>query len=108
MRIALITSEYITESNFDGGLANYLNRTALAFIKLGHEPIVIVSTDKNEKFEHNDVTVLRVDVQHFTKGFNGFSTIIVCDIFKHAVMFVGVTTWYSRVLALFKSFDVSC
>jgi glycosyltransferase involved in cell wall biosynthesis len=64
MRIALITSEYITESNFDGGLANYLHRTAHALLQLGHEPIVIVGTDKDEKFEQNGVTVLRVDVHN--------------------------------------------
>jgi glycosyltransferase involved in cell wall biosynthesis len=64
MRIALITPEYITESNFDGGLANYLHRTARALMQLGHEPIVIVATDKDEKFEHQGVTVLRVDVRN--------------------------------------------
>lgn len=71
MRIALITSEYITESNFDGGLANYLNRTALALMKLGHEPIVIVATDKEEKFEYKGVTVLRVDVHNRLIDFLG-------------------------------------
>ena len=44
MRVALITSEFVTESVFDGGLANYIFRVAKALIQLNHIPVVFVSS----------------------------------------------------------------
>jgi len=61
LRIAFVTSEYVTESNFDGGLANYVHRAALSLKSLGHEPIVVVAADRNELFVHKDIEIYRVD-----------------------------------------------
>lgn len=60
MRIAFVTPEFVTESDFDGGLANYLYRVSLALIKFGHEPIIIVSSDKDETINFNGIEVNRV------------------------------------------------
>lgn len=62
MRIAFVASEYVTEKIFDGGLANYLQRVSLSLMKLGHEPIIFVTSDKSETIFHNGIEIHRVDV----------------------------------------------
>jgi glycosyltransferase involved in cell wall biosynthesis len=61
MRIAFVTTEYVTESNYDGGLANYVHRVALSLKELGHEPIIIVLTNlgKDEVIFHKGIDVHR-------------------------------------------------
>jgi glycogen(starch) synthase len=60
VRIALVVTEYVTESNFDGGLANYTYRLAKALIQARHEPIVFVESDHDQSFIHDGVQVKRV------------------------------------------------
>jgi glycosyltransferase involved in cell wall biosynthesis len=60
MRIALLTSEYVTEANYDGGLANYVHRLARALSALGHEVTVIVISDRDEDREDQGVRLLRI------------------------------------------------
>jgi glycosyltransferase involved in cell wall biosynthesis len=61
MRIAFVTGEYVTEEeSYDGGLANYIQRVCLSLVALGHEPAVIVSSDRNETFVENGIRVHRV------------------------------------------------
>lgn len=60
MRIAFVTPEFVTESDFDGGLANYLYRVSLSLIQLGHDPIVIVASGKEETIYLNGIEVNRV------------------------------------------------
>jgi len=60
MRIAFVTAEYVTEKNFSGGLANYIHRLSLSLIRLGHRPIVVVVSDRNESFVSDGVEVHRV------------------------------------------------
>ena len=60
MKIAFVTTEYITEHNFDGGLANYIHRTSLSLIELGHQPIVVVPSKKNESFVYKGIEIHRV------------------------------------------------
>jgi glycosyltransferase involved in cell wall biosynthesis len=62
MRIVYATTEFITEKNFDGGLANYLYRLCLSLRELGHEPIVFVTSDRDEVIEKNGIPVHRVNV----------------------------------------------
>jgi glycosyltransferase involved in cell wall biosynthesis len=54
--------EYITEPSFDGGLANYLHRVALSLLHSGHQPIIIVASDKDETFFHEGIEVHRVRI----------------------------------------------
>ena len=53
MRIAFLTSEFVSEPNsFDGGLSNYLFKVTFELIRFGHEPIVIVSSFENNYFKY--------------------------------------------------------
>lgn len=63
MRVALITPEFVSESNFDGGLANYLHRAARTLIQLGHEPHVLVASDRDETIDFDGIAVHRVCVR---------------------------------------------
>ena len=61
LRIAFATPEYVTEANFDGGLANYINRIAKLLAGLGHDVHVVTLSQKNEEhFDHDGVMVHRV------------------------------------------------
>jgi glycosyltransferase involved in cell wall biosynthesis len=61
MRIAFATPEYVSEpQNFDGGLANYLHRTALALKQMGHTPEIFVGSTQTETISHDGITVHRV------------------------------------------------
>jgi glycosyltransferase involved in cell wall biosynthesis len=63
MRILFVTPEYVTEEeNFDGGLSNYLHRVALSLQQFGHEPVIVVSSDREETLSHKGVEVHRVPV----------------------------------------------
>jgi len=60
VRIALLTSEYVTEASYDGGLANYIHRLARALRAQGHEATVIVISDRDEDREDEGIRLLRV------------------------------------------------
>ncbi|HEX6719692.1 MAG TPA: glycosyltransferase family 4 protein [Pyrinomonadaceae bacterium] len=61
LRIAFATPEYVTETHFDGGLANYINRVSQTLADLGHDVHVITLSQKDEdEFEHDGVMVHRV------------------------------------------------
>lgn len=61
MRVAFATVEYVTEEgSFDGGLANHLHRVSLSLAALGHEPVVVVSSDRDETFVDEGIEVHRV------------------------------------------------
>ena len=61
MRVAFVAGEYVTEEgSFDGGLANYIHRVSLSLASLGHEPIVVVSSDRDETFVEEGIEVHRV------------------------------------------------
>jgi len=61
MRIAFLTSEFVTEpDSFDGGLSNYIFKVCLGLINHGHCPIVIVSSNENSYFKYKGIDVYRV------------------------------------------------
>lgn len=60
LRIAFLTPEFVTEPKFDGGLANYLVRVALALKAAGHHPEIFVATDRTETIVHEGLVVHRV------------------------------------------------
>jgi glycosyltransferase involved in cell wall biosynthesis len=61
LRIAFATQEYVTEPSFDGGIANYISRTARALAARGHDiHVVTLSTIDQAEFEHSGVMVHRV------------------------------------------------
>ena len=60
LRIAFVTPEFVTEPKFDGGLANYLARTATHLVAAGHSVDLFVLSDRVESLEYNGVRVHRV------------------------------------------------
>jgi glycosyltransferase involved in cell wall biosynthesis len=61
LRIAFATPEFVTETHFDGGLANYLNRVSQKLAERGHDIHVITLSQHDEhQFDHQGVTVHRV------------------------------------------------
>lgn len=64
MRIALVTTEYVTEPSGDGGLAGYLHRVAVTLRDMGHVPVVLVAADSRGYSMHQGVEVHRVAVRH--------------------------------------------
>jgi glycogen(starch) synthase len=60
MRIAIVTTEYVTEANFAGGLANYSYRLARGLRELGHDAEVFVDGPCEASFEHDEITVHRL------------------------------------------------
>ena len=64
MRIAFATPEYVTESHFDGGLANYINRVSKILADRGHDVhVVTLSLKDEEEFHHEGVMVHRVTLK---------------------------------------------
>lgn len=60
MRIAFITSEYVTEPSFSGGLANYLGRVSVALADRGHEVHVLTRSTENGQIDYRGVNLHRV------------------------------------------------
>lgn len=61
LRIAFVTPEFVTENNFDGGLANYLNRVSRILAEHGHDiHVVTLSNKEDTEFNHHGVMVHRV------------------------------------------------
>ena len=72
LRLAFLTPEYITESKYCGGLANYLGRVTTALAKLGHEIEVFTGSDRDGMLCHHGVTVHRVSGLWSWNGLNRF------------------------------------
>ncbi len=63
MRIAFLTPEYVTESNFDGGLANYLYRVSKILHQRGHHIEIFTSSDRNEIIVHEGIVIHRIKAE---------------------------------------------
>ncbi|MEA5567044.1 glycosyltransferase family 4 protein [Anabaena sp. UHCC 0399] len=74
MRIGFATTEYVTEKNFSGGLANYLHRVAKALLSLGHEVhIVVLSEIDRSEFEHEGIQIHRLTLGKIQRILNKLS-----------------------------------
>lgn len=61
LRIAFLTSEFISEKKSGGGLGNYLNRITQALKQLGHIPeVFVVSSAQPSVIDFNGICVQRV------------------------------------------------
>lgn len=63
MRVAYVVTEYVTEPNFAGGLANYTYRIAQSMLKRGHVPEIFVSSDRDDSFIHDEIMVHRIQTK---------------------------------------------
>jgi len=59
VRIGFLTPEFVTEPNFAGGLAQYLNRVTSGLAQRGHDVEVFVAADTEETIDHHGVRVHR-------------------------------------------------
>jgi glycosyltransferase involved in cell wall biosynthesis len=62
MRIAFVTVQYITERTYAGGLASYTYRVARGLRELGHAAEVFVPGTPAGSFEHDGITVHRLEI----------------------------------------------
>ena len=61
MRIGFLTTEFVTEPNFAGGLANYVYRVGRLLTERGHEVHVVThSSQNNDEFVYDGIFVHRV------------------------------------------------
>jgi len=62
MHIAFVTTEFVSEAYFSGGLANYLYRVARALVARGHEVDVLLLCDNqpDKRFVFDSIRVTRV------------------------------------------------
>jgi len=60
MRIAFLTTEYITESDFAGGLANYLHRVARSMMQRGHSVEVFTLSESDGQISYHGLPVNRI------------------------------------------------
>ncbi len=67
MNIAIVTSEFVSESSYDGGLANYTYRLAKSLIKLGHVPVIFVRSEIDETIIFDGIEVNRTDYRKYDK-----------------------------------------
>jgi glycosyltransferase involved in cell wall biosynthesis len=65
MHIAFLTSEYVTESNFAGGLAQYLGRVTTGLVNRGHNVVVFVISEKSGELDYKGVLVKRIKTQRW-------------------------------------------
>lgn len=60
LRIAFLSTEFITEDDASGGLSNYLVRVGLGLLSYGHKPVVFVRSHINEETTYKGITVFRI------------------------------------------------
>ncbi|HET6974658.1 MAG TPA: glycosyltransferase family 4 protein, partial [Pyrinomonadaceae bacterium] len=95
LRIAFATPEFITESYFDGGLANYLDRVSRSLVQLGHDVhVVTLSTRNEDAFDHEGVMVHRVMLK---PGWNALNYVTRCSL-KTTLHWLNFTTQIYRKL----------
>ena len=68
MKIVFVTFEFVSEGNFGGGLASYLNNITSILSKAGHEITVITLSGRDESTTWNGINVERVRVRYSRIG----------------------------------------
>lgn len=89
MKIAILTSEYITEPNWHGGLANYLSRIVEGLNKRGHKIHIFVYSNRYEVFEKDGVIIHRIG---FNEKYFHYFNIVTLRLFSG--IFVMLTIAY--------------
>lgn len=62
MNIAIVSTEFITETNFDGGLANYTYKLAKWLHANNHRVIIFLTSKKTETFIFEGIKIIRVEI----------------------------------------------
>jgi glycosyltransferase involved in cell wall biosynthesis len=61
MHIGLLTPEYVTPENVNGGLANYLKKVAAALARRGHRISILLLSDHRAQWQDGAVTVHEIE-----------------------------------------------
>jgi glycosyltransferase involved in cell wall biosynthesis len=69
MNIAFVTTEFVTEPTFDGGLANYLDKISLALLEEKHNIYIFIASNENQIFSHKNRIIVRVNTQSILHNF---------------------------------------
>ena len=96
MNIAIVTSEFITESSFDGGLGNYTYRLAKSLKKLGHKPVIIVRSEVDETLNFDGIEVHRTDYRKYDKWIYDHNHYFFCW------LYVGLKWRFYKIWKLFE------
>ena len=66
MHLGFVTPEYVTESYYSGGLANYAHRVAKALVSLGHKVHILTFSELDQaEFDHEGIQVYRITTGKF-------------------------------------------
>lgn len=69
MNIAFLTSEYVTESNFTGGIANKIYKITYTLKRQGHNVEIFTQSDRNETISYEGIMVHRVKINNKLQAF---------------------------------------
>lgn len=62
MNIALVTTEFLSETNFDGGLANYTYKLAKWLVKNNHNVTVFLTAEENDNTIFEGIKIIKVAI----------------------------------------------
>ncbi|MBL7936524.1 MAG: hypothetical protein JNM51_12030, partial [Bacteroidia bacterium] len=62
MNIAIVTTEFVSENNFDGGLANYTYKLAKFLLQRGHQVTVYLVSKQACEYYFDDIKVIKVQM----------------------------------------------
>lgn len=60
MHIGFLTPEYVSARSLDGGLANYLKKTATALVNRGHQVTILLLSDRDLIWFDNNVRIIEI------------------------------------------------
>lgn len=69
MNIAFLTSEFVTESTYSGGIANKTYKIAYTLKQRGHNVEIFTQSDKNETIAYENITIHRVKINDSLQNF---------------------------------------
>jgi glycosyltransferase involved in cell wall biosynthesis len=61
MHIGFLTPEYVSARSLDGGLANYLKKTAAALVNRGHQVTIFCLSDRDSVWSDNNVKIIEIN-----------------------------------------------
>ena len=106
MNIAFLTTEYVTEQEFDGGLSNYLYRVTKSLMSNGHYVEIFTLSDKDGEIFYDGVKIHQV--KNKSKFFN-FLNRLTRYKFKRTFRFLSLSYCLNRRLQKrqkIKHFDI--
>jgi hypothetical protein len=63
MHIGFLTPEYVSARSLDGGLANYLKKTAAALVNRGHQVTIFCLSDRDSVWSDNNVKIIEINAR---------------------------------------------